>query len=563
MQLDAQRPGEGFVELALLASERAHARSFLELLAETGADIRQGVDPLVLKRERELQRLLAAHARYQMEKAGADEPEPDQAALEERLNSLKAEYEELQAQVRNESLRYQNLARPKALTISEIQAQLGSDDFLLEFVLGEEQSYLCAVTATSVKGYKLEQKSKLDAAALEVYKLLIARQMTGATVDEKYQARVEDADNQYYNKALALSRMLLAPVADVLGKKRLLIVTEGALQYISFDSLPRPTANPVDAKTAPEIDESYLISDHEIVILPSISALAAIRAEGLTPAHGLVAVFADPVFTRNDDRVQRGETSTDLASGESNSPAFRGLSDLNERGGLRRLTYSSDEADNISAAASGNAWIVKGFKATKENVMTEELGQYQIVHFATHGFVNTEHPELSMIVLTMIKPDGTPVDGFLQLHDIFNLKLSAELTVLSACDTGLGKDVRGEGLIGLSRGLMYAGSRSVVASLWKVDDRATAVLMGHFYKALLHDRLPPAAALRYAKEQLRKEPAWSSPFFWAGFVLQGEYDRPITVEQKSRVAPAVIMLAVLAVISGSLLFFRRFYRVRK
>jgi CHAT domain-containing protein/predicted negative regulator of RcsB-dependent stress response len=564
MQADIERPGHGFVEEALIASERSRARAFVELLAEAGANIRQGIDPAVLKRERELQSLLAAHARYQMEVTGSAESKRDQVAGNARLDRLKEEYEELQAQVRNESPQYQTLSRPRALTIEEIQSQLRPDDLLLEYSLGEERSYLWAVTPNSVKGYEIKPKAMLDAASLEVYRLLTARQMTGPVVDDKYQSRVEEADKQYYNKALALSRMLLEPVAGVLKNKRLLIVTEGLSQFISFDALPRPAEKPLQTGTTPK--DAFLISDHEIVILPSVSALAAIRAESnrLAPSPRGVAVFADPVFSRNDDRVQTGKTSTDVAAAHpgSDSFAFRGFDGLNERGGLRRLTYSSEEADSIFAAASGAARIVKGFEASRENVMADEIAQYQVVHFATHGLVNTEHPELSGIVLTMIKPDGSPVDGFLQLHDVFNLKLSAELTVLSACDTGLGKDVRGEGLIGLTRGLMFAGSRSVVASLWKVDDRATAVLMGHFYKAMFQDGLPRAAALRYAKEQLRKEPAWSAPFFWAGFVLQGEYDRPITVDQKPGAFPWTVVLVVLAVIAGCLLILRSIYRGR-
>lgn len=567
MDLNAQRPGEGFLEQALIASERSRARAFLELLGEAGADIRQGVDPAVLKQEKELQSLLAHHARYQMEAAGSGEPAHDQAELDERLDAVKAKYEELQAQVRNQSPQYQTLARPEPLTIDEIQAQLGRDDLLLEYSLGEERSYLWAVTSTSVNGYELKAKSVLEDASREVYKLLTARQVTGPVVDDEYQRRVERADKQLYNRALALSRMLLEPVADKLSKKRLVVVTEGLLQYIPFGALPRPAANPVDNETDitdAKLEDTFLVSDHEIAILPSISALAAIRSETNRPAPSrrAVAVFADPVFTRSDNRMQTEESGGEFAATQP-APALRGFPELNQRGGLRRLTYSSEEAESILAAASGAAWIVKGFDASKQSVMADEVGRYQIVHFATHGLVNTERPELSGIAFTMIKPDGTPIDGFLQLHDLLNLKLSAELSVLSACDTGLGKDVRGEGLIGLTRALMYAGSRSVVASLWKVDDRATAVLMGHFYKAMLQDGLPRAAALRYAKEQLRKDPAWSAPFFWAGFVLQGEYDRPISVEKAFRVSPKVVGLVVLVVISGSLLIGRRLYTARK
>lgn len=543
----------GLVNEALLTSERARARAFVEMLGEAGADIRQGIDPALLKREAELQRALGTLGQYEIEAAGSAKSSNEQGELKTRLDELRAEYEEIQAQVRNQSPRYQALSRPKPLTIADIQAQLKDDDLLLEYVLGDKKSYLWAVTPTSVKGYELESRSVLEAAALEFYKLTTARQQTGATVDEAYQSRVAAADGRYGENALALSRMLLGPVADILEKKRLIVVTEGMLQYISFDALLRPDADPAN------LQDSFLINDHVIAILPSVSALAVIRAEVDHPVDSekIAAVFADPVFSASDDRVVRNDKAVAMSGSSGSDTVLRGLS---ERGGLRRLAYASDEADSISAAASGNAWVLKGFGASRDNAMSEAIGQYAIVHFATHGLVNTERPELSGIVLSMLKPDGTSADGFLQLHDVFNLKLSAELTVLSACDTALGKDVRGEGLIGLTRGLMYAGSRSVVASLWKVDDRATAVLMSHFYKALLQDGLPRAAALRYAKQQLRKDPAWASPYFWAGFVLQGEYDKPIAIEHKSHLSTRVAVLLVL--VCGGLLILS-IYRAKR
>lgn len=562
--LDKQRPGEGFAEQALLASERSRARAFLDLLAETGAGIRQGVDPSLLKREKELQSLLAAHARYQIDAATSTGSKQEQADVAQFLDALKAEYEELQAQVRNQSPRYQNLVRPKPLTIAEIQAQLSSEDLLLEYVLGEERSYLWAVTRTSVNLYELKPKAVLDAAGLEFYKLLTVRQDAATGIDSKYQTRVNDADTQYPEKALALSRLLLGPVAGMLAKKRLILVTEGILQYLAFDALPDP-AFAGNLISPDDLVNSLLIADHEIVSLPSVSALAVIRAEsnrGALPRR-TAAVFADPVFSKNDDRVSgAGNPALAAASQRSDQPVLRGPG-ISERSGLRRLTYSSDEADSIYEAASGDAWVLKGFEASRENAMADQLRQYLIIHFATHGFVNTERPELSAIVMTMVKSDGSPADGFLQLHDILNLELSAELTVLSACETGLGKDVRGEGLISLTRGLMFAGSRTVVASLWKVDDRATAALMGHFYKALLQDGMTRSAALRYAKQELRKNPAWSSPFFWAGFVLQGEYDKPITVEHKSRVPRGVAVLLVIPVVGVSLLILRNIYRAKR
>jgi CHAT domain-containing protein len=163
------------------------------------------------------------------------------------------------------------------------------------------------------------------------------------------------------------------------------------------------------------------------------------------------------------------------------------------------------------------------FEASKATATGGSLNQYRIVHFATHGLINSRHPELSGIVLSLVDEQGMPQDGFLRLHDVYNLKLSADLVVLSACRTALGKDVKGEGLIGLTRGFMYAGAPRVVASLWDVKDEATAELMKRFYEGMLRRRMTPAAALRTAQLSMAKEKRWEAPYYWAGFVLQGEW----------------------------------------
>lgn len=152
-----------------------------------------------------------------------------------------------------------------------------------------------------------------------------------------------------------------------------------------------------------------------------------------------------------------------------------------------------------------------------------QLAQYRFVHFATHGVLNEAHPELSGIVLSLRDENGTAQDGFLRLHEIYQLKLNAELVTLSACQTGLGKQVRGEGMIGLTRGFMYAGAARVAASLWKVQDDATAELMHEFYKAMLQNNQRPAAALRAAQLAMLSKAAWQQPFYWAAFVLQGDW----------------------------------------
>jgi CHAT domain-containing protein len=174
-------------------------------------------------------------------------------------------------------------------------------------------------------------------------------------------------------------------------------------------------------------------------------------------------------------------------------------------------------------APAGTALKATDFKASRATAMSRELQQYRILHFATHGLLNSKHPELSGIVLSLLDEKGNPEDGFLRLQDIYNLRLPVDLVVLSACNTGFGKDVKGEGLIGLTRGFMYAGAARVVASLWKVDDEATAELMSRFYQQMLKDGQPPAAALRAAQLAIWKQKRWRSPYYWAAFSLHGEW----------------------------------------
>jgi CHAT domain-containing protein/tetratricopeptide (TPR) repeat protein len=559
MQLDQEQPGKDFAATALLASENARARSLCEILAEAGTDIRQGVKPEILKRERELQHLLRAAAEYQSELGQSNESYALEVAP--KVDLLRTEYEEIQALLREHNPRYEALTHPKALSIADIQAQLRDDNtILLEYALGDERSYLWSVTANSLKGYILPGKASLETTAREVYGMLTGRQLINGKVDDGYQARVDAGDKQYYQKALSLSRMLLQPVAHELGNKRLIIVSDGVLQYLPFDALPIPDAG--NEQVSESIGDSLLISRHEVVNLPSISALAAIRAGSrrLASSKRTVAVFADPVFSRFDERVtpDKGKApsvQTDTSGGfRTNGPTRLSAN------GLIRLAHTSEEADAIATTAPWGTWVAKGFAANRENVLTSQLAQYKIVHFATHGIINTEHPELSGIVLSMETPDGSPENGYLQLHDIYSLNLSADLTVLSACDTALGKDVKGEGLIGLTRGFMYAGSRSVVASLWKVDDHATALLMKHFYRKMLHEGLPPAAALRSAKEIVRKEPAWNAPYFWAGFVIQGEYLEPIEVDHNPWLQSVAVVLSSLLFVVAAFILVKRYRR---
>jgi CHAT domain-containing protein len=243
------------------------------------------------------------------------------------------------------------------------------------------------------------------------------------------------------------------------------------------------------------------------------------------PAARAVAVFADPVFSSDDSRVKTAgkTTGTPLLTRDLE----RSLKDVELTGvgtGFPRLPFSRREAEAIVATAHRGQWAkALDFQASRAAATSGDLSDYRVIHFATHGLLNTRRPELSGIVLSLVDQHGQPQNGFLRLHEVYNLKLPAELVVLSACQTGLGKDIRGEGLIGLTRAFMYAGAARVAASLWKVDDAATAELMKRFYRGMFDKGLRPAAALRVAQVEMWRQERFSAPYFWAAFALQGEW----------------------------------------
>jgi CHAT domain-containing protein/tetratricopeptide (TPR) repeat protein len=559
MQLDRRRPGEGFAVAALGASESARARTLLEILAEASANIRESMSPDLLAEERELQQRLVDAARQPPQLEGGAAGTGKAAEAAGKLDRLTADYHALQARMREQNPRYAALAPAKSLSLEEIRTELREDPdaLLLEFALGEERSYLWAVTPESFDSYELPARATLEGAAREVYTLLTARQKLADAADTDYQARLAATDRECEDKASALSKMLLGPVAAHLGRKRVLVITEGVLQYIPFDALPIPQSASDGKQDAPE--PTLMLSHHEIVNLPSISALAAIRRErrGANRAPRVVAVLADPVFELDDQRLQGGAKAEATEANRANLVhALRDIQGLGAGSVIPRLSYASGEADAIvKLAPADGAMLAKDFDASRATLTSPRLAEYQVVHLATHGLANAEHPELSGLLLSMVGRDGRGENGFIQLHDIYALRFSAELVVLSACSTGLGENVKGEGLVGLTRGFMYAGSKGVVASLWKVDDQATAELMSYFYKSLLKDKLPPAAALRAAKEQLRRQKRWRAPFYWAAFVLQGEYTQRVEAAEPAErgSAGSAATLAVALVTTAGLL----------
>jgi len=261
--------------------------------------------------------------------------------------------------------------------------------------------------------------------------------------------------------------------------------------------------------------------------------------------------------------VQSNNSGRTLISGvdDVNASALRCFECPAINGAPMRLAHAAEEASAIVAVAPrGSAMLAQGFEATRETAMSALTGEYRIVHFAAHGFVNKDHPELSGIVLSLVDRSGNRTNGFVPVRDIYNLNQSDNLVVLSACDTALGRDIKGEGLVGLTHAFLASGSKSVVASLWKVDDRATAELMKDFYQSMLRGGMTPAAALRSAKQKIRQQTAWSAPYFWAGFVLQGEYKASIVVDRGSGLRTNLAMAITLVLISFGLTILHRRWR---
>lgn len=514
MRLDLAAPGNGYDAMAFEAAERARARSLIELLVESQAQIREGVDPALLERERKLIQLLNAKAQRRMELRADGRRESQGEALDREINELEDEYQQVQSSIRRNSPHYAALTQPRPLSLREIQQEvLAADSLLLEYSLGEDRSHLWAVTKDSIAGFELPGRAVIEQSARRVVEMLAARSRTVRGESAAVRAeRIRKADAQLPQLAREFGALILGPIASRLERQQLLIVADGALQYIPFAMLPKPvTGEP-------------LMVDHEIVTLPSASTLAVMRQElkDRQPAPNMLAVIADPVFSANDDRNVKSRSTRnqtrDIFHDDQETPAVFG-----GKLSIPRLPYTRLEAERILALAAGQPNLkALDYKANLATATDPELGRYRYVHFATHGLLDSERPGLSSLVLSLVNEKGARQEGFLRANEIYNLHLPAELVVLSACQSGLGKEIRGEGLVGLTRGFMYAGAARVVVSLWNVNDRATADLMSEFYRQMLRAGQRPAAALRSAQVALWKQKQWSAPYFWAAFVLQGE-----------------------------------------
>jgi CHAT domain-containing protein/tetratricopeptide (TPR) repeat protein len=510
--LHRERPSDGFDRLALEASELSRARSLLDVLATSSIDVRAGVDPALLDRERGLRQRIADKdvALRRVRDAGRT---AEVTALDREIADLSAALRATESQIVASGPAFAALTRPQALSTDALRRDvLDADTVLLEYAVGGERSWLFALTPAALEIFELPGAARLVPAVRASLEALSVPPRPGPSPAPVSGPALRE-----------LSAQLLGPIAGALRGpwrgKRLVVVASGALEYVPFAALPMPDA---DGPGPP------LVASHEVVAAPSATAIALLRREasGRAPALRMLAIVADPVFEADDPRVARARASAATRGRSAASPAPVSLvaARSTTREPLGRLPFSRREATALaSMVPAADRLTVTDFAATRQWALEAPLDRYRIVHFATHGVIDTRQPALSSLVLSLVDERGAPVDGYLRMPDIYNRRLPVDLVVLSACRTALGEEVQGEGLVGLTRGFMYAGARSVVASLWQVDDQATAQLMTRFYRHMLKEGRAPSAALRAAQVELAADPRWSAPYFWAGFVLHGDW----------------------------------------
>ena len=528
---------------AFKVSEQSRARSLLDLLNETGTALTAGIPADLLKRKQDnLDRQQEIAEDLLGVNLNPDQQKKKPSELEAELEKLQTDFDDIENQIRTASPRYAGLTGGQPLSLADAQQRVLDDQtVLLEYSLQPDASYLWAVSKSGVNLFKLPARPVLEKLATDLRAQLIPtklqRRIVGIDVMADSQRGLgvsatpfaEDAA-AFVVAANALYKAALEPAAAVIADKRLLIVADGALNYVPFEALVSSAASS-DYSSLP-----YLVKTNEIIYAPSASVVGAIRQQENKTNGRSMLIVADPVFNSKDTRARtavsspNGETrglgiQSALADVAGQDAALSAESSKMVGLPLARLAGTRAEADQIAklAKASGtqaDVWL--DLDASEDNVDVRDISKYRIVHVATHGLLNAERPQFTGLVLSLVGNKNE--DGFLRTDEVFNLKLGSPLVMLSACETGLGKEKRGEGVMGLTRAFMYAGAPTVGVSLWSVADKSTADLMTDFYKRLLASQAAsPATAMRDAQLAMIAGKKYSAPFYWAPFVLVGDW----------------------------------------
>ena len=522
---DPQRLSQ--VVQAFETSESARARSLAELLRVSNTNLSTNMDPELAKQESSLRQSLRIKEDERVTLLGKPYQKQDLEKLDAELEQLNAQYRNVLATIDARYPAFEQITQPRSWDLRRIQEEvIGDDDtVLLEFLLGSDKSYAWAVTRSSITSYELPPANGITEAVKKVYEFV------------KGPAKPETKNN-LDQATQELAAKVLWPLADQLNKKRVIVAADGALNYIPFQLLPVGASNP-----------EPLVAEHELINAPSASILGDLQNEAARRGvrAKALAAFGDPRFPQDEQTATTRNIEINI--------------DNPDLSAIGRLFYSAREIANLREVATEEQTVAATeYDATRDHLLSTDLTQFAVLHLATHGLLDPKHPERSGLLLSTVDREGKKLNGFIGLQDVYSLRAPVDLVVLSACQTGLGEDIRGEGLIGLTRGFMYAGATSVVASLWKVEDEATAELMKRFYIEMLKNGKTPAEALRSAQNSIRQRPEWSAPHYWAGFTLQGEYRYVVNSERGWRKYSIVIVIgAVLILLAGVFVYWSRFH----
>jgi tetratricopeptide (TPR) repeat protein len=482
MRLHARFPHRGYAERALAAAERARARSLQDMLAEKSIDLSRALAPGLADEQRKAEERLNAAA-VKFAHLGGKTADDRRRSLAGEVDAASRALDEVRGRIRAADPRYAELVRPTDLRIVDVQRKFVDDDSgILEYWLGARESYLWVLKPRTLRVFRLPARSAIERLSDRLQAL--CRENSDAAPGAGFEGMA--ADEAKHNAAIrqaaaALGEAVMPPEVRRTLPRRVAVVADAGLEGVPFGLLPADSA------------EDMLSLTHDVAYLPSINTWEWIqrRAGAATVRREMVAIVAAP----------------NLDSGD-----------------LPPLPYARIEADSIAALLpKDQVWLALGSEASRSTVMAADWRRFTVVHFASHAIVDRRRPELSGIVLSPPPGAGRSQDGVLRVNDIYNLDMPVSLVVLSGCETAAGRGLDSEGVFSLARAFFYAGTTRVVASLWPVDDRATAAFMSEFYRALLIEHTSAAGAIRSAQRRLAGDSRWASPYYWAGFVIQGDW----------------------------------------
>lgn len=558
MKMHRRLPKNGYDLKALQVVEKSRSRSILENLRLAEINFIADADPKTVEREKNIRNSLNLKSNKLTELLSSSANKTEVTKLDEEINELKNEMAEIYADLKQKSPIYSAIKSPSEFAVKEFQNKiLDQNTVLLEFSFGKEESYVWLIGKDSFEVFVLPKREVLENQIDKLLEFLVSSRIAkrGEEIAD-YQKRVIENEKKFNKESRVLSEQLFGQFAEKLKDKRLIIVPDGKLRYFPVSALPVPGGV-----------EPFLLKN-EIVYEPSASTLNLLRMSAKKAEIPMkdFLVFADPIYSKNDVRLMTGKDNVDTKSVEiaakENEPFWNNFRSMDSLNSLRRLPASKEEADSILGVFDPKTSnIVSDFSANRKGFLGTNIADYKVLHFATHGYLNEERPELSGIVLSQYDKHGNKQDGFIRLQDIYSLNLSADLVVLSACDTGIGKEVKGEGLMSLTNGFLQVGAKTVISSSWKVDDEATLLLMKNFYKTLADENLTPSEALRKAQIKMYQDSPYKSPFYWAAFTVQGEYNKTLKLSKQFNYADYLLMIVVLSVFFGlyrSYLFYQHY-----